>query len=228
MKYDWDTIILVAFIAVTMIIALKSVITYVMTFRLLSKRDNERDMTGCEVAQKLLEDSHLSNVYVVETKGILRNYYDSSRKVIRLSHDMFHGKSQACLLICAYIAAHAVQDKNGNTLLKIRDNVEKVMPIISALGYLGLLVSILSINRYYILLSLGVFACITIFYGIMWHLEKEASELVFQKLDEWEWITEKEKEKTQKYLEILSFVKLGYFLKIGIETIQYLFHKEEN
>ncbi len=222
-----DTILTGAFILVVMLISLHSFLSYLMMWHRLSKEKSKQNITGCEIAHELLEHAHLSRVYVVETKGLLRNYYDANRKVIRLSSKVFNGDTSACLLLASYVAAHAIQDKKANTSLKIRDKVEVVMPIIAGLGVLAFLASLFTMNLYYCLLSLGILACITIFYGITWYLEKETAQIALAHLMEIEWVKEGEKEKIQKDLETLSLARLGYVFLLFVEIFEYLFQKED-
>ena len=51
---------------------------------------NNKKISGQEVARKLLDSNNLENIYVVATNGNLTDHYDSSRKVIRLSKDIYN------------------------------------------------------------------------------------------------------------------------------------------
>ena len=43
----------------------------------------KKDITGYEVARKILDKHDLKNIDVVETGGILSDHYDSSKKIVR-------------------------------------------------------------------------------------------------------------------------------------------------
>ena len=43
----------------------------------------KKNIAGCEVARKILDNAGLSNVHVVEVKGKLTDHYDPRQKVVR-------------------------------------------------------------------------------------------------------------------------------------------------
>ena len=55
------------------------------------KLGNSKKISGFEVARKILDANGLDDIYVVETSGNLTDHYDPSRKVIKLSRDIFKG-----------------------------------------------------------------------------------------------------------------------------------------
>ena len=63
---------------------------------------NESKITGQEVARKILDSNNLEKIYVVATGGNLTDHYDSSRKVIRLSKDIYDNESIASLAVAAH------------------------------------------------------------------------------------------------------------------------------
>ena len=44
--------------------------------------NNDKKMTGLDVARMILDKNGLNNMYVVETKGYLTDHYDPIRKTI--------------------------------------------------------------------------------------------------------------------------------------------------
>ena len=65
------------------------------TYKKNSKKDNAFGLTGYDVARKILDKNELNNLYVVETKGTMTDHYDPTRKTVKLSTDVYHGKSVA-------------------------------------------------------------------------------------------------------------------------------------
>ena len=59
-------------------------------------------------------------MYIVETNGTMSDHYDSSRKTIKLSSEVFHGDSIASISIAAHECGHAIQDKEGYAFMRIR------------------------------------------------------------------------------------------------------------
>lgn len=107
------------------------------------KEENNLSLSGQEVARKILDANGLENVYVVEVSGTLSDHYDPSRKVVRLSKDIFHGSSVASLSIAAHECGHAIQDKEGYAYMRIRSFLFPVVRICTQFSYLVILLGIL-------------------------------------------------------------------------------------
>src|SRR5699024_11881338 len=60
------------------------------TFNKYSKIPNSKGYTGREVARMILDRSGLSNVEVVHVSGQLTDHYDPTKKIIRLSDDVYN------------------------------------------------------------------------------------------------------------------------------------------
>lgn len=103
------------------------------------KIECSKGLSGFEVARQILDKNGLDNVHIVEVKGELSDHYDPSRKVVRLSHDVFHGTSVASISVAAHECGHAIQDKENYSLMRIRS---ALVPFVNFVSYAGYLVSI--------------------------------------------------------------------------------------
>lgn len=103
-----------------------------------SKVENKKKLSGFDVAKKILDKNGLDNIYIVETQGYLSDHFDPTANVVRLSSDVFHGTSVASAAIAAHECGHAIQHKEGMTLLKIRSSLVPVVNLCSRLGYLAI------------------------------------------------------------------------------------------
>ena len=94
---------------------------------------NERGMTGLQAARQLIYANGL-NLSVESTEGHLTDHYDPTTKTVRLSGDVARMSSVAALGIVAHELGHAMQDKTGYTLLKLRGTMVPAVNIGSWLG----------------------------------------------------------------------------------------------
>lgn len=101
----------------------------------------KKGMTGFDTARMILDNNGLNDIHIVEVKGELSDHYDPTRKVVRLSHDVFHGSSIASISVAAHECGHAIQDKEGYSFMRIRS---ALVPIVNFISYLGYFVSIFS------------------------------------------------------------------------------------
>src|SRR5687768_11470283 len=84
-------------------------------------REMAAKMSGFAAARRLLDAAGLSNVYIEQIPGQLSDHYDPREKVLRLSPDVYHGRSLAAVGIAAHEAGHAIQDAVGYMPLMIRN-----------------------------------------------------------------------------------------------------------
>jgi len=77
-------------------------------------------ISGADVARKILAENNIDNVTVEPTQGELSDHYDPSQKIVRLSQDIYYGKSVSALGIAAHEVGHAIQDHKGYLPMKIR------------------------------------------------------------------------------------------------------------
>jgi Zn-dependent membrane protease YugP len=104
------------------------------TFKRYSEVRPRSGLSGAEAARALLQRSNVSNVQVEEVQGFLSDHYDPTARVLRLSPDVFHGRSLAALGVAAHEAGHALQHATKYAPLGFRSLVVKPASFGSSLG----------------------------------------------------------------------------------------------
>lgn len=127
-----------------------------VTYKKTSNIEFRSDTTGYDVARNILDKNGLNNILVVETNGTLTDHYDPTRKVIKLSKDIYHGNSVASASVAAHEVGHAIQDKEGYTFLKIRHAIFPVVSFLDRISYIVIFLGFLL--EYMNLLYFGIFA----------------------------------------------------------------------
>ena len=131
--------ILVAFLIVTIAqLILRS------TYSKYKEIDIESNLTGKEVAERILSENGLDNVEVVEISGELTDNYNDSKKRVSLSTDIYRGNSIASCSVAAHECGHAVQYKTGYVPIKIRNILVPFVNIGNTLGYIAIVISLLA------------------------------------------------------------------------------------
>lgn len=105
--------------------------------------ENENKLSGFEVARKILDNNGLEDVHIVEVKGNLTDHYDPSRKVVRLSTDIFHGTTIASTAIAAHECGHAIQDKEGYFYMRFRSFIFPIVRIATSVSYAIIFIGLL-------------------------------------------------------------------------------------
>ncbi|MDD3392148.1 MAG: zinc metallopeptidase [Bacilli bacterium] len=151
-------------------------------FRNYRKVKINSDLTGFEVARQILDANGLSNVHIVEIKGELTDHYDPTRKVLRLSKDIFHGTSIASTAVAAHEVGHAIQDKEGYIYMKIRAALVPVVNFVSYAGYFVLFISIFFGAMAYFKIGIIIVLATIIFQLITLPVEFDASKRANEQL----------------------------------------------
>lgn len=105
--------------------------------------ENEKAISGFEVARKILDENGLNDIHIVEVKGNLTDHYDPTRKVVRLSSDIFHGTTIASTAIAAHECGHAIQDKEGYFFMKVRSFIFPIVKVATSLSYAIIFIGLL-------------------------------------------------------------------------------------
>ncbi|MCA9333322.1 zinc metallopeptidase [Candidatus Saccharibacteria bacterium] len=78
------------------------------------------NVTGEQVARRLLDAQGLEDVMIEEAQGFLSDHYDPRSKVLRLSPTVYRTPSIAAAGVAAHEMGHALQDAGGYFPLQIR------------------------------------------------------------------------------------------------------------
>lgn len=126
-----------------------------LSYKKYVKIDNEKKLTGFDVARRILDENNLGEVYVVETKGTMSDHYDPRRKTVRLSTDVYHGTSISSLAIAAHECGHAIQDKEGYTWFKIRSMIFPIINIGQKIAYVVMIIGLFLSYLNYVYAAIG-------------------------------------------------------------------------
>ena len=98
--------------------------------------------SGREVAREILDKHGLKNIEVVQVSGNLTDHYDPTKKVVRLSSDIYSGTSIASVSVAAHECGHAIQDKIGYTPMRIRSRLVPVVNFSTKIGDLVIVIGL--------------------------------------------------------------------------------------
>lgn len=125
-----------------------------VTYKKYKEKSNTKNMTGFDVARKILDKNGLTNVLILETSGELSDHYNPKRKVVKLSHDIYNGETIAAMSVAAHECGHALQDKENYWFLKLRTLIIPIVNICSNIGYIFVVLGF--ILEYFDLFYLGI------------------------------------------------------------------------
>ena len=145
------------------------------TFKKYSKVATASGMTGAQAAQRMLASSGVHDVQIEAVGGFLSDHYDPSKKVLRLSPDVFSGKSVSSVGVAAHEAGHALQDAGGYAPLKFRTAIVPMASIGSKLVWPVLIIGIILASTALIKIGIIFFGMVVAFQLITLPVEFNAS-----------------------------------------------------
>lgn len=122
--------------------------------------------TGEQIARMILDSAGLYNIPVLETRGELTDHYDPRSKVIRLSTDIFHGRTIAAAGVAAHEVGHAIQHAQNYRPLVLRTSIASAVNFSSQISmvlfFIGLLFSFSALT------TIGIiFFSVAVFYQLV-------------------------------------------------------------
>ena len=171
MNAYWYLVIGISIVGLLVQWKLKSV------FAKYSKVMSPGELTGAQIAQKMLNDNGIYDVSVTCVKGQLTDHYNPSKKTVNLSEVVFNMSSVSAAAVAAHECGHAVQHKVGYAPLRLRSALVPVVNISSQLSMIVIIIGLLIINIFPALFWVGIamFALVFLFSVITLPVEFNAS-----------------------------------------------------
>ena len=140
-----------------------------------SKVRNAVNMTGAQVARRVLDANGLNDVPVEPTKGELTDHYDPRNRTLFLSQAVYATPSIAAMGIAAHEAGHAIQHARAYAPLQFRTAIVPAVNIGSSLGVFVLIAGLLLQVTQLAWIGVVLFALATVFALITLPVEFDAS-----------------------------------------------------
>lgn len=208
-----DTILILLIIIIPLLAQLKIQSSYNRYKRV----ENSKKKSGFEVAREILDKNGLEDIYIVEIKGELTDHYDPTKKVVRLSTDIFHGETIAAAAVAAHECGHAIQDKESYTFLKIRSAIYPVVNVATSISYYIILLGFLMQAFQLIYLGIALTCCGFLFQVVTLPVEFDASRRALEKLQDYKIVDNSEFAGAK---EVLTAAALTYVAGVLASMLQ--------
>ncbi len=103
-------------------------------------------ITGREAAAAVMESAGIHDVEIVEVEGQLSDHFDPVKKRLALSSNNYRGDSLAAVGVSAHEAGHAIQQKVGYSMMKVRQTLVPATQIAAGAANFLILAGILLIS----------------------------------------------------------------------------------
>ena len=222
MYYSYTSVMNIVLYLVIILVPLFAQINVSASFSKYKKVDNKKKLTGFDVARKILDANGLENIYIVETGGNLTDHYDPTRKVIKLSHDIFHGESIAAASVAAHECGHAIQDKVGYKFMRFRSLLVPVVNLVSSFSWIVILIGLLTEYFQIFIFGIGLISIGLLFQLVTLPVEFDASKRAKVELKRLKLVDNNEDSYVSKMLGAAALTYVAGVLTSILEIIRLL------
>jgi len=118
-------------------------------FEFYSQVSLRNNMSGAEIAARMLADNGIHDVKITHVEGQLTDHYNPLNKTVNLSESVYHQRNAAAAAVAAHECGHAVQHAEAYAWLGLRSKLTPVVQISSSV--LQFLNMILFFGGFYLL-----------------------------------------------------------------------------
>jgi uncharacterized protein len=160
------------------------------------------NLSGKEIAERMLKDNGIYDVRVVSVEGKLTDNYNPMDKTVNLSPEVYEGRNAAAAAVASHECGHAVQHAHAYSFLKLRSALVPVVSFTSGWMQWIILIGILLLNSTPVPLEIGValFGMTTLFSFITLPVEFDASRRALAWIDANRIVTSEEHEMSKDAL----------------------------
>ena len=147
------------------------------TFSKYSRVISEAGITGSETAKRIMESQGVYGMPVQHVGGNLTDHYDPRSKSLSLSDSVYKSTSIAAIAVAAHECGHALQDREGYSLLAIRTAIVPVANLGSRISWYLVLAGLIigGWGRYLMLAGIICFMAAVLFQVVTLPVEINAS-----------------------------------------------------
>lgn len=192
------------------------------TFQKYAQIRSKSNMTGAQVAQRLLHANGIYDVGIEHISGNLTDHYDPSAKVLRLSNSVYDNTSVAAIAVAAHECGHAVQHNVGYAPISIRSKLVPIANFGAKISWPLILIGLLiGGSGSVLLLQIGIilFSASVLFQIVTLPVEFNASSRALKFLESNGILASDEHKPARK---VLSAAAMTYVAAAAVSVIQLL------
>lgn len=192
------------------------------TYKRFANHRSMTNMTGAQVAERLLRSAGLTDVRVGQVRGELSDHYNPATKMVNLSDSVYGSTSVAAIGVAAHECGHAIQHAKGYFPLNLRTWFVPVANFGSKLAWPLILIGLfINSQSSQLIINAGIFlfSFAVIFQLITLPVEFNASNRALVLLEEQGILSEQELPYTKK---VLGAAALTYVASAASAILQLL------
>jgi hypothetical protein len=179
-------------------------------------------LTGAEAAREILRANGIYDVTVEMTRGRLSDYYDPRNKVLRLSPEVYSGRSLAALGVAAHECGHAIQHNVGYVPLNLRNTIVPLAGVGSQMAFPLFFIGLLFNLDFLATMGILFFSAAVLFQLITLPVEYNASSRAVAALESAGFISYDEVEPVKRVLDAAALTYVAATLMAILQLLRLL------
>lgn len=192
------------------------------TFHRFADVSTRGGRTGAEIAREMISRGGARGVRVELHDGFLSDHYDPREGVVRLSPDVYHGRSISSVGVAAHECGHVLQDAEGYAPMRLRQNLVGVANFGSTFSMLLIIGGFFLQLAGMIWLGIIAFSAVVLFQLVTLPVEFNASSRARKKLQSWGLVTSGEEQQVGKVLNAAALTYVAAMLTSVLTLIYFL------
>jgi uncharacterized protein len=223
MMWGWFDPMYFVFLAPGILLALWAQFRVKSAYHQASQIPARSGLSGAQAADAVLRTAGVHGVEIEPVEGFLSDHYVPGQKVLRLSPDVYGGRSLAALGIAAHESGHAIQDARRYPLLVIRNALVPLAGLGSNLSWIILMVGFALASMALIKVGIVAFGLTVVFQLVNLPVEFDASRRARVALVEGGLISREEDVEVKKVLDAAALTYVAATLTSILTLLYFLF-----
>src|SRR5258708_5328876 len=179
--------------------------------------------SGAQAGDAVMQQAGVEGVQIEPVEGFLSDHYVPGEKVLRLSPEVYSGRSLAALGIAAHESGHAIQDASRYPLLVVRNFLVPLAGFGSSISWILILIGFMLASANLILVGIAAFSLVVIFQVVNLPVEFDASRRARIVLLDGGLITREEDVTVAKVLNAAALTYVAGTLTSVLTLLYYLY-----
>lgn len=198
------------------------------TFSHYSQVLTQRGWTGARIAQAILDVHGIRDVRIEPVQGFLSDHYDPTSKTLRLSPDVYEGRTVSAAGVAAHEVGHAIQHAEGYAMLGIRSSLVPVLQVTSNLSTPAILIGMVmmsmgvALGQPVMLLGVAMFALMVLFQLVTLPVEFDASRRALKAIENGGLVTGQELVGARKVLSAAALTYVAAAVTAVLQLVYFL------
>ncbi len=181
---------------------------------------NDRHITGAQVARRILNENGLNDVDVEYANGTLGDHYDPKAKVVRLSKDIYENDTIASVSVAAHECGHAIQHAQNYGFIALRNSLLPLTNFASNLGWPVLLIGFWFSMEPAIYFGIALLVVVLLFQVVTLPVELNTSSRALTILSGEGMITDDERSDVKSMLSAAAFTYIAAVISSALNILR--------